>query len=98
MSSRPHFRNGKQLPAGEGVGPPVTDREANGSARKPRGSGDRPVDRPPRPCSRCGKEFKPTLKRRMLCGSCFSYANDMDNPLEPDTECAAGDLIRFRYW
>ena len=36
-------------------------------------TGDRPLpNRPARPCSRCGRTFEPTLKRRMLCKGCFS--------------------------
>ena len=41
--------------------------------------GDRPLpDRPERPCSRCGKMFQPSLKRRMLCASCFGRATGGD--------------------
>ena len=33
---------------------------------------DRPLPgRPERPCSACGQRFAPTLRRRLLCGSCF---------------------------
>lgn len=32
---------------------------------------------PPRLCSRCGKEFQPTIRRRMLCLQCFNYARDL---------------------
>ena len=28
-------------------------------------------DKPERPCTRCGKSFQPTLKRRLLCAGCF---------------------------
>ena len=35
---------------------------------------DRKLGKPARPCSRCGHEFEPTTKRRMLCGPCFSKA------------------------
>ena len=38
-------------------------------------TGDRPdPERQERDCSRCGKRFKPTLRRRMLCGFCFVNA------------------------
>ena len=37
---------------------------------------DLPIDRPKRACARCGKEFQPTGKRRMLCAECFSVANE----------------------
>ena len=41
--------------------------------------GDRPLPfAPERPCSRCGKTFGPTLKRRMLCASCFCKATGGD--------------------
>ena len=33
---------------------------------------DVPLDHPERPCARCGRKFKPTIKRRLLCGPCFS--------------------------
>lgn len=38
--------------------------------------GDRKLDRPRRPCSRCGKRFQPTIKRRMLCAYCFENADE----------------------
>ncbi len=36
---------------------------------------DAKLDRPPRPCSRCGTMFAPTIKRRMLCQNCWTWAN-----------------------
>ena len=35
--------------------------------------GDRPLDVPKKPCSRCRRMFQPTRKRRMLCANCFSH-------------------------
>lgn len=32
-------------------------------------------DRPERPCARCRKNFQPTARRRVLCTTCFGYAN-----------------------
>ena len=29
------------------------------------------LTRPPRACSCCGVAFQPTVRRRMLCGSCY---------------------------
>ena len=26
----------------------------------------------PRPCSKCGRRFQPTIVRRLLCGGCWS--------------------------
>ena len=37
---------------------------------------DGPIDRPPRPCGKCGHEFQPTIKRRLLCEGCFYFAED----------------------
>ena len=31
---------------------------------------------PERPCSRCGKRFQPTLRRRLLCAGCFTGGHD----------------------
>ena len=37
---------------------------------------DRPVkDKPERPCARCGKRFQLTVKRHLLCASCFRLGN-----------------------
>ena len=39
---------------------------------------DRPdLARAPRACSCCGVAFQPTMRRRMLCGSCFRGASLM---------------------
>ena len=32
---------------------------------------DRAIDKPDRPCSRCSRNFSPTVMRRMLCQDCF---------------------------
>ncbi len=32
-------------------------------------------DRPKRPCSKCGRKFQPTAKRRMLCEHCYRAAD-----------------------
>ena len=53
--------------------------EMNAIEPGPHPTGDRPLpDRPERPCSRCGKTFQPTLKRRMLCVGCFARATGGD--------------------
>ena len=36
--------------------------------------------KPKRPCCRCGKDFQPTVKRRLLCSQCFDYANGENAP------------------
>ena len=46
--------------------------ELNAIHPDPMRTGDRPIERPERPCSRCRKMFQPTLKRRMLCAGCFN--------------------------
>ena len=33
---------------------------------------DRRLDVPERKCKCCGRPFKPTLRRRLLCSLCFS--------------------------
>ena len=33
--------------------------------------------RPRRPCSCCGVAFQPTVRRRMLCGSCYRQASPL---------------------
>ena len=38
---------------------------------------DGPTGKPERPCSKCGRQFFPTIKRRMLCETCFYYAEDV---------------------
>ena len=35
---------------------------------------DEPLDRPELRCSCCGRRFRPTFKRRMLCAGCFHDA------------------------
>ena len=37
---------------------------------------DHELDRPPRRCANCGKAFKPTICRRLLCASCFAGKTD----------------------
>ena len=32
--------------------------------------------RPERPCAKCGKLFRQTAKRRVLCYECFRHAED----------------------
>ena len=53
-------------------------------ARVPRAGGiiiaDPDIDRPIKPCCRCGEVFQPTTKRRMLCRDCFVYAPEDDPP------------------
>ena len=44
----------------------------NGQARGPGYETDRPLAVPPKPCQCCGKQFQPTLSRRMLCAACYS--------------------------
>ena len=34
--------------------------------------GDDRLDVPSRPCSCCGKPFRPTRRRRRLCGQCYA--------------------------
>ena len=46
--------------------------------------------RPRRPCSACGLTFKPTARRRMLCGNCFARA--ACSPFEPGGEADPNDL------
>ena len=78
----PHYRadNGKQLAAGES---PFGHRSAGvwkGSLPSPKS--DPRLDRPKRPCACCRRRFQPTVKRRMLCASCFGRANT--SPLAPE--------------
>ena len=44
--------------------------------RRGRGSGDAPLDRPERPCARCGHSFQPTVRRRVLCHGCWKGGGD----------------------
>ena len=39
------------------------------------------VERPERPCNRCGDRFQPTNRRRMLCAYCFKYGDRLVNCL-----------------
>ena len=52
----------------------VADTPAFGLADKPL------ADRPERSCSKCGKPFKPTARRRMLCVDCYHRGGD-DGPM-----------------
>lgn len=45
----------------------------------------RGIDRPRRPCARCGKKFQPTLQRRLLCASCFGDDDMNANGALPDS-------------
>ena len=79
---QPHYRsdNGKQLAAGES---PFGHRSAGvWKGPLPSPATDPRIDRPKRPCSRCGRSFKPTVRRRMLCAGCFGSASD--SPMAPD--------------
>lgn len=45
------------------------------------GPADRPLaDRPERACSKCGRQFQPTHRRRVLCHACFTRSGD-DGPM-----------------
>lgn len=46
------------------------EEDDEGPARVPIGRDKLPV--PERPCASCGDMFQPTVKRRLLCDSCFS--------------------------
>ena len=53
--------------------------ELNAVDPRPIRTGDRPLPGgQERPCSRCGRMFPPSLKRRMLCAPCFSKASGGD--------------------
>ena len=58
----------------------------------PSPSKDVRLKRPKRPCSRCGTAFQPTVRRRLLCGTCFGWASSNDSPLEPEAEPDGGPL------
>ena len=61
----------------EYVGPP--DEEGNRAPHPP----DAPLPGgEERPCSRCGRPFRPTLRRRMLCAACFA-GPDAARVMEP---------------
>ena len=33
------------------------------------------LNRPPKPCAKCRREFQPTMRRRLLCESCYRHAD-----------------------
>ncbi len=74
----PVFRDGRQLAVGE------RDRREAPEAEAPASSvdADRPDGTPARPCSNCGRSFKPTPRRRMLCADCYRR-NGTGSPYEP---------------
>ena len=76
--SRPRFKNGKLLPAGEGWGDAALEHIEPAPSR----GSDKRIDRPARPCARCGRRFQPTERRRMLCNPCFQHAPAGDSPYE----------------
>ncbi|WP_199252586.1 hypothetical protein [Chachezhania sediminis] len=39
---------------------------------------DQPLNRPERPCARCGRMFQPTTRRLILCHGCFVFASGND--------------------
>ena len=41
-------------------------------------------DKPERPCSRCEKIFQPTIRRRLLCWYCYTYAEHSWMPAPED--------------
>ncbi len=48
------------------------------STHRTKATVDPPIDKPPRPCSRCGKTFQPTVRRRMLCEWCYTRGDFTD--------------------
>ena len=76
--SRPRFKNGRQLPVGEGLG----DAQFEHVAPVPARGRDAKLDKPKRPCAGCGRKFAPTVKRRLLCADCYKRA-DSGSPYEP---------------
>ena len=50
--------------------------------RAHRAGGEKPLEGArARACSRCGKRFAPTIKRRMLCHDCYKGASSsLDDP------------------
>ena len=75
---QPQYRNGKQLAIGEQCRSPNT---ADGGP-PPRPNLDPNLDLPKRPCTSCGRRFRPTVRRRLLCASCFGRASE--SPMAPD--------------
>ena len=49
-------------------------RKRTGPKRSPV-TGEQPIDRPARPCANCGRSFRPTTLRRLLCWRCYIGAN-----------------------
>ena len=70
------------------VGEPARGQASAGvyQGAMPTPSKDVKLKRPKRPCSRCGVKFQPTIKRRMLCATCYGWAGHNDSPYEPDGE------------
>ncbi len=54
------------------AGTPATTGVASTNAEMPAPFVDPNLDRPERPCARCRREFQPTVRRRMLCATCFA--------------------------
>ena len=69
-------RTEKILPAGEHP----TLKNAIFEGRMPRTHTGDPLleDKPKRSCARCGANFLPTTKRRMLCLRCYGRAGGYD--------------------
>ena len=81
MSTPLYTVDGKQRPAGE----PARGQASAGvfEGPMPRPSLDPKLKRPKRSCTRCGVRFQPTVKRRLLCATCFQWASHNDSPMEP---------------
>ena len=45
-----------------------------------RGGASIQTGEPPRPCARCGREFQPNVKRRMLCLGCYKSGDSFAEP------------------
>ena len=62
-------QRGRLIPAAGDTGSPL-DRAIWEGPMPPRN--DRPLKyKPERPCARCGRRFRPTVKRQLLCSECF---------------------------
>lgn len=70
--SDPFFRNSRQLAAGELLRDRMNARVYKAPMLIPNAYPK--LDRPPRPCAKCGQRFQPTERRRMRCCSCFANA------------------------
>ena len=70
---------GKQLPVGELPRGQASAGAFDGPMPTP--SKDVKLKRPKRPCSRCGNKFQPTIRRRMLCATCYHWAGTGGGPL-----------------